>query len=183
MELKVHYELKPSDLWQVRMYYAYASYLAVVNLTCIVASAALIIAAWGNAPGWFRAVMLLFLSLFTVIQPLYLYLHSRHQLKKENPGALTLTFSDAGLLIENQGKTEMHPWKDILGVSKKPTLIILYTDEQHGYILTNRVLGKMRKQLLELIGEKRGVKRRQEGGKEGALPEGAKGKGKAEKAS
>ena len=158
MELKIQYTLRPSDLWQVRMYYAYASYLAVVNLVCIAASIILIIAAWEGAPGWFRGVMLLLLSLFTVIQPLYLYLHSRSQLKKEDLGELTLTFSDAGLKIENNGKEEQHPWKDILGISKKPTLIILYTDEQHGYILTNRVLGKARGQLLALIEEKRGTR-------------------------
>ncbi|MBQ9437091.1 MAG: YcxB family protein [Lachnospiraceae bacterium] len=136
------------------MYYAYASYLAVVNIICIASSIALIIALWRTAPGWLRTGMLLFLSLFTVVQPLFLYLHSRAMVKGKTE-ELELRFHENGLEIKADGAVEHHPWKDILSVSVKPTLLVVYTGENRGYILTNRVLGASRKDLLSFIREKR----------------------------
>lgn len=148
------YSVKPSDLWQVRMYYAYASYLAVVNIICIVASIALIIALWRTSADWFKVVMLIFLSLFTVVQPLFIYITSARQIGESMDG-LELVFDEYGLTIRTEGKSESHPWKDIVSITVRPTLVIVYTDASHGYILTNRVLKDTRKGLLEFAAEKR----------------------------
>ena len=148
MEFKYSYRIKTSDIWQVRMYYAYASYLAVVNLTCIAASLILIIMQWSKANSVFRAIMLVFLLLFTVIQPLVIYLTSIPQ-AKGNCEELTLVFNEKGMTVRTGGKEEQHPWKDIVSMTVRPTLVIVYTDASHGYILTNRVLGNTRKNFLD----------------------------------
>ena len=155
MEYSYNYKVKPTDLWQVRMYYAYASYLAMVNIIAIFASVALLIAFWRNGAPWVRLVLLLFLSLFTVIQPLYIYYDCNRQLKAQGEIELTLTFNDRGLTILTGGKTEKHPWRDIINVSVKPTLIVIYTGQSQGYILTNRVLGETRKGFLSFLREER----------------------------
>ncbi len=153
-EFHYRFQIRASDLWQVRMYYAYASYLAVVNITCIVASVVLIAALWQTSSGWFRGIMLAFVSLFTIVQPLVIYLNCLAQ-AKQNEEELDLTFHDKGLTIRILGEKEKHPWTDIVNVSVKPTLVIVYTDASHGYILTNRVLGDTRKDFLAFLKEHR----------------------------
>lgn len=154
MEFKYKYRLKPSDLWQFHMYYAYSSYLCIINIICILSSIVLIIKLWANSPAWFRAVMLLFLSLFTVIQPLSIYLRSVKQLKNNND-ELMLTFSDSGIDVFLNQKSEHKTWDQIINIIIKPTLIVIYTDREHGYILTNRVLKRTRRDFIKLIKEKR----------------------------
>lgn len=154
MEFKYKYRLKPSDLWQFHMYYAYSSYLCIINIICILSSIVLIIKLWANSPAWFRAVMLLFLSLFTVIQPLSIYLRSVKQLKNNND-ELMLNFSDSGIDVFLNQKSEHKTWDQIINIIIKPTLIVIYTDREHGYILTNRVLKNTRRDFIKLIKEKR----------------------------
>ena len=154
MEYSYSYRIKPSDLWQARMYYAYASYLATVNIICIFASIVLIAAFWKSSEPWVRLILLLFLSLFTVIQPLFIYHDCKKQLKgKDNE--ITLSFKNEGFTIHTQGKSEKHPYSDIVSFTVRPTLIIIYSGNNQGYILTNSVLGATRKNFIEFIRNKR----------------------------
>lgn len=154
MEFKYKYRLKPSDLWQFHMYYAYSSYLCIINIICILSSIVLIIKLWANSPTWFRVVLIFFLSLFTVIQPLSIFFRSVKQLKNNND-ELMLTFSDSGIDVFLNQKNEHKTWDQIINIIIKPTLIVIYTDREHGYILANRVLKNTRKDFIKLINEKR----------------------------
>ncbi len=153
MHYEFHYTVKPSDIRQVRMYYAYSSVLAVVNLVCIASSIALIVATWHTAAPWFKVAMAIFFSLFTVIQPLVIYITSRAQLRDGAP-ELTLAFSDEGILIREGGKSEKRAWDEVVSFTVRPTLVAVYTDEKHGYILTNRILGKERAAFIQDAGER-----------------------------
>ena len=42
-------------------------------------------------------------------------------------------------------------WENIRGFVKKPTIVILYMEDQNGYILNNKVLGNTRKDLIRLL--------------------------------
>ena len=155
MEFKYKFKLQPSDLWQFHMYYAYSSYLCIINIICILSSIVLLIQLWDNSPLWFRGVMLLFFSLFTVIQPCSIYLRSRKQLKN-NQDELELFFQEKGLTVTVNGKKEFKNWNQIQGIVLKPTLVAIYTDKNHGYILTNRILKDTKKQFRAFIQTKRG---------------------------
>ena len=152
MEFRYRYSIKPSDIWQVRMYYAYTSYLAAVNLVCIFASIVLIVTQWENAGGVFRAIMLVFLSLFLVIQPLVLYINAVAQAKGHQE-EIELVFAEAGLTIRIGEKTEKHPWSKLTSLAIKPTLVIVYIGAGSGYILTNRVLKDTRKEFISFVKE------------------------------
>ena len=154
MEYKYRYTIKPSDIWQVRMYYAYASYLAVVNLTCIAASIVLIVTQWRTAGPVFKTLMLIFLSLFLVIQPVVIYLTSIPQ-ARENDEEIELVFNDRGMTVRTEGREESIEWKGIVSMTVRPTLVIVYTDANHGYILTNRILNGTRKDFLEFAQARR----------------------------
>ncbi len=122
------------------MYYAYSSYLAVINIVCIVSSIALLIKLWPTSPAWFKGFLILFLMLFTVIQPLVVLARARATLKGSFP-ELELRFADDGLTIKTGGKEEHRSWAQIRGVLKKPTIVIVYVSDGNGYILRNGVLG------------------------------------------
>ena len=148
----------PSDLWQFHMYYAYSSYLCIVNIICIISSIALIIELWDNSPGWFQGVLLLFFSLFTIIQPLSIYFRARRQAATYGD-ELELAFDDNGIRVSQNGRTEEKSWKQVIQITIKPTMVVIYTDMEHGYILTGRVLGKSKKEFIGLLKTKRGAKK------------------------
>ena len=158
MEFRYQYQVRPSDLWQMQMYYTYSSYLSIINVICIVSSIALLYSLWATAPWWLRSMLLLFLSLFTVIQPLGVYRRAKKVLK-ENTDTLQLTLNDHGIEIIVGDRKEFKNWNQIQGIVLKPTLVAIYTDKNHGYILTNRILKDSKKEFRAFVKEKR-IKRK-----------------------
>ena len=158
MEFRYQYQVRPSDLWQMQMYYTYSSYLSIINVICIVSSIALLYSLWATAPWWLRIMLLLFLSLFTVIQPVGVYRRAKKVLN-ENTDTLQLTLNDQGIEIIVGDRKEFKNWNQIQGIVLKPTLVAIYTDKNHGYILTNRILKDSKKEFRAFVKEKR-IKRK-----------------------
>ena len=152
MSYNYKYRVKISDLWQASMYYAYSSYMGVVNLVCIAASIALIISRWKDASDLLRTVLVLFLLTFTVIQPLIIWLRARASLGGVYP-LLELTFSQEGITIETDGQRQFKNWKSVRGIVKKPTLLVIYMEDGKGYILRNGVLKDTRQGLFKLVSD------------------------------
>ena len=158
MEFRYQYQVRPSDLWQMQMYYTYSSYLSIINVICIVSSIVLLYSLWATAPWWLRIMLLLFLSLFTVIQPVGVYRRAKKVLN-ENTDTLQLTLNDQGIEIIVGDRKEFKNWNQIQGIVLKPTLVAIYTDKNHGYILTNRILKDSKKEFRAFVKEKR-IKRK-----------------------
>lgn len=154
MKFSYKYKVMPSDLWQFHMYYAYSSYLCIINIICIISSITLIFALWENSPGWFRGVLIFFLSLFTVIQPSSIYLRAKKQADMYKD-ELELSFDDDGIIVKQNGNTEEKRWNQVLRIIVKPTMVVIYTDVEHGYILTSRVLKETKKDFVKLVKSKR----------------------------
>ena len=155
MEYKYQYQVQPSDLWQLQMYYTYSSYLAIINIIFIVSSIALLYALWGTSPWWLRILLLFFLSLFTVIQPAGVYLRAKKALK-DNHDTLELAINDQGIEVALGGQKEFKNWAQVQGIVLKPTLVAIYTDKNHGYILTDRILKDSKKEFRAFIKTRRG---------------------------
>ena len=144
------YRVKTSDLWQASMYYSYSSYMGVVNAVFIVSVIVLIYSRWNVSSDIARAVMVFLLLLFTVIQPAVIWRRAAAMLGGEDR-MVTLVFSQSGLTVETDGKSQQKAWGDIRGVVKKPTILIIYVDDGNGYILRNSVLGKTKEELYDLV--------------------------------
>lgn len=150
MEFRYRYQTRVSDLWQLSMYYAWSSYLAVINLVCIGAAIALIVSCWQEAGFLFRCAMIVFLCMFPAIQPTVVWFKARRQLSR-NVGEIELYFNRSGLTITAEGKQIFRNWGQIKRVVVKPTLAVVYVDDVHGYILSNRVLGDTREKFLSFV--------------------------------
>ena len=72
---------------------------------------------------------------------------------------LELTVNDQGIEVKVGDKTEFKNWSQVQGIVIKPTLVAIYTDKNHGYILTNRILKNTKAQFRAFIKTKRGMRK------------------------
>lgn len=143
MKYQFKYETKASDLWQLSMYGIYRSIVGLVNVIFTAAMIVLMIRFFKDASLGYRMLMILGLSLFTVIQPIVIY----NRAKKQLSGMATdmeIGFDDFGVHVRSDNEKSSIKWKNIKGIAKQPTLVIVYSSKTHGFILTNKVLGKER---------------------------------------
>lgn len=143
MKYQYTYRTTAFELWQLSMYYTYGSMVGVCNGIFTVAVIALTVTRWSAAGNTWRLLLILSCLLFPVIQPLLVYLKASGQaagIKQDTE----VGFDDDGIHIQVGDQKSDIGWKAIKRVSKKPTMIIVFSDTTHGFVLTNRVLGKER---------------------------------------
>lgn len=144
------YEIQVSDLWKASMYYAWSSYLAVINSVCIVSSVLLLIVKYESSPGWFRILMILFFMAFTVFQPLIILARSSVRLQGKERH-IRLHFTLESVQVTAGDKTQVLSWADVMGLSVKRAIVIVYLKNGEGYILNNKVLGRDRAGFIEMV--------------------------------
>lgn len=150
MEYKYKSEVKASDLWKMAMQRTYKSVVGVVNIVFTVAMIVLFIRFFGTTSSVLRGLMLFGLFLFPVIQPLCIYGMSVKQLENL-PKDMELTFSDRGVLVETGGKSQTLKWSRIRNAIKRKNMIVVMSDDSHGYMLTDRVLGDEKESFFEYL--------------------------------
>lgn len=141
MKFKFKYRNTAFEYWQLAMYYTYGSIVGICNIIFTAAMIALTVRFWTESSSFVRLLLLLACGLFTVFQPLHVYLQSKEKMKAVQQ-EIELSFDDKGIYVKSGEKTEQLSWKRIKKVSKKPGMIIIFSDTVHGYVLSSRVLGK-----------------------------------------
>lgn len=150
MDYKFKCDVKASDLWKMAMKRTYKSIVGVVNVVFTVAMIALVIRFWGEASSFMRSVMVIGCLLFPVIQPLATYGKSAKQLE-DMPKDMELSFDDRGVHVETGSKSEDIRWKKISNAIKRSNMIIVMSDDRHGYMFTNRVLGDQKESFYQYL--------------------------------
>lgn len=129
-----------AELWQLSMYYIYGSMAGVCNLVFTAAMIALCVSKWQEAPVFYRCLIAAGCLLFPVIQPSLVYVKAKKQ-----AAAITqdtqVGFNDSGMHVVFGGERSSISWNKIRRVSKKPTMIVVFSDKTHGFVFTNKVLG------------------------------------------
>ena len=67
------------------------------------------------------------------------------------PKDMELTFSDRGVLVETGGKSQTLKWSRIRNAIKRKNMIVVMSDDSHGYMLTDRVLGDEKESFFEYL--------------------------------
>ena len=153
MRYKYTYRTTARDLWQLCMYYIYGSLAGLCNIIFTVAAFALGFSRWDQAQGIVRCLIVLGCCLFTVIQPLMIYAKA----KKQAAGITQdtqVSIDDNGLYIRVGDDTSQLPWKSVKRISRKPAMIIIFSDTTHGFIFTNRVLGNEKEEFYRYASSK-----------------------------
>ena len=94
-----------------------------------------------SSPAIIKGLLLFGLTLFPVIQPLATYGMCVKQLE-DMPGDMELTFSDRGIHVRAGESTEDLSWKKVKNAIRRKNMIVILSDETHGYMITNRELGQ-----------------------------------------
>lgn len=155
MKFKFKYRNTAFEYWQLAMYYTYGSIVGICNIIFTAAMIALTVRFWTESSSFVRLLLLLACGLFTVFQPLYVYLQSKEKMKAVQQ-EIELSFDDKGIYVKSGEKTEQLSWKRIKKVSKKPGMIIIFSDTVHGYVLSSRVLGKEKEEFYAFVVSKAG---------------------------
>ena len=150
MEYKYMCDVKASDLWKMAMVRTYKAAIGVVNIVFTVAMILLVFRFWKTAPDILRILMIFGCLVFPVIQPLATYGMCVKQLENM-PRDMELKFDDVGVHVSTGGQSELIRWNKVRNAIKRDNMIVVMSDDSHGYMLTNRVLGDQKQEFYEFL--------------------------------
>jgi len=141
--MKYKYKYKPTafDIWQLSMYSTYGSIVGVCNLIFTVAMLLVTVKFWGDVNSFLRAILVIGICLFPVIQPLVVYVRAKRQVAM-TPHVMEIGFDDNGIHVKTEKQCSNIGWNAVKGVLKKPSIIVIFSTNKHGFILNNKVFGK-----------------------------------------
>ncbi len=146
------YRSAPQDLVRLSLDHVYHEYTAIINIVFTVAMVCLLVARW-NAWGILGNIMILLgVMVFPVFQPLAMYMRSR-QIIMDNPGEIDLTIDESAIHVKAHDKTESIKWEKVAGIYFSKGLLVLYPDQKHGYVLTERIVGQEMQPLTDFCKE------------------------------
>jgi hypothetical protein len=87
---------------------------------------------------------------FPVIQPLATYGMCVKQLENM-PRDMELRFDDVGVHVSTGGQSELIRWNKVKNAIKRSNMIVVMSDDSHGYMLTNRVLGDQKQEFYDFL--------------------------------
>ena len=150
MKYKYMCDVKASDLWKMAMVRTYKAAIGVVNIVFTVAMILLVFRFWKTAPDILRVLMIFGCLVFPVIQPLATYGMCVKQLENM-PRDMELKFDDVGVHVSTGGQSELIRWNKVRNAIKRSNMIVVMSDDSHGYMLTNRVLGNEKEELYDFL--------------------------------
>ncbi|MGN9164378.1 YcxB family protein [Tissierellaceae bacterium HCP3S3_D8] len=150
MKYKFNYQTSAFDLWQLSMFGIYGSIIGVCNIIFTVAILLLATKFWEDVSRFIKILLIISISLFTVIQPIAVYIRAKRQIATV-PQDMEIGFDDNGIHIKTSNQNSDLKWSTIKGVIKKPSMIIIFTTMKHGFIITNKMLGKQKETFYDYI--------------------------------
>ena len=133
------YRTSAKDLWLMSMYYTYGSIVGVCNIIFTAAMFVVTPVLWENVNDIMKVLLIFGCCIFTIFQPLLVWNKARN-IAKGIQYDTNLVFDDSGMHIHINHEHADVAWKKIAKIAKKPTMLIVYSDAVHGYVLTNKTL-------------------------------------------
>ena len=119
----------------------YSSLVGVCNIIFAVAMILLAVRFWDQAGDILQALLFLACLIIPVIQPLCVYMKAKAQ-ASVIPQGTELNFGEDGIQVTLGSEQQFIRWNKVRGVTRETGMVIVYTDDRHGYMLTNRIMGK-----------------------------------------
>lgn len=154
MENQLRYEIKltAKDFWKFSMYHSNGGVMGVFNLLFTLAALFALVTRFATLSVAYRGLLAVCVLMFTVWQPFLLYLKARKQanLPAMQQGML-LIFSEQGLHITQGEQTVEYAWEDMGRLDKIPSMVILYMDRVHAYLIPEVALGDTKEEFYEMV--------------------------------
>ena len=159
MRYEYTYRNTTSDFFKFYIGNVYSQWTGIIGVVFTGAMIALIVSRWGESGMIFRAVMVIGLLLFPVVQPLGLWLRSMKASESIKPET-TLLFDEKGMGICVQLHSQRIPWGKNASVVKRPGLLVVTPDGMHLYLLPDRVTGEKKEELYAFLRDRAGCSSR-----------------------
>lgn len=153
MKYKFHYQTEAADIWKLSMYGIYGSMLGMVNIIFTAAMLLLAVRFWPSVNIFIKILLIIAASLFTVVQPLAIYMRAKRQTETIHQD-MEIGFDDKGIHVKTSAGNSDLKWSMIRGVTRKSSMIIIYTTDKHGFVLTNKTLGKQKEDFYKYVASK-----------------------------
>lgn len=151
IELKM--KITTRDLWVFSMYHSNRGFQGVFNIIFTLAWFYLLITQELDIPR--RIAYLVCAMMFSVIQPLLLYLKSMKQAKTDAiRQEFILSIQEKGLKVTRANSSGEFAWEDIYKTMFYPNLIIIYVDIRRAYLIPKRYWKENQKELIQILKEK-----------------------------
>lgn len=137
------------------LYHTYNSMAGVINIVFTGSMIGLAFKFWATANLLQASIILFGCFWFPVIVPIGTYLKHKRSLKNF-PAGMELGFNDYGMQIKLQGEQQSIPWKKLSKIAIEPNMVIIYSDNRHGYMLSNKNMGLDRKEFISYLHQKAG---------------------------
>lgn len=152
MRYEYTYRNTPGDYWKFRMENHYRNWTGLVSVIYTLSLLVLTVAKWNSTNGLGKALLLIFLLVFPVIQPLCVYFISIRDAQAIKADT-TLYFDEKGMEIKVIKHLQRIPWKSFVPGEKgggmvinRSSMLVVIPDQIHAYLLPNRVFeGKEKK--------------------------------------
>ncbi len=158
MKYQFKNEVTAMDFWRLVMRRTYRSTAGVCNLVFTAAMFVLVFRFWITASDFYKGLMLFGCLLFPVIQPIVIYGKSKKQ-AAALPKGMELAFDERGLHVKTQDAASDIPWSNIRNIVKEAHMIAVFSDNVHGYILTDKMLGGQKQEFYEYVLAKANLKK------------------------
>lgn len=153
-ELELKVKIRTKDLWQFSMYHTNGGVMGVFNVLFTAAALFLLITQWGTLSSGYRVLLVACVLMFPVIQPLMLFQKAARQAKAPAvQGMMTLCFSGSGLTVMQGEQKAEFTWEQIGRVDKQPTMLVIYMDRVHAYLVPKDQTEAQQEELLALLRE------------------------------
>lgn len=147
-----HVQLTVKDLWQFSLYHSYKGFMGIFNVLFTIAALYVLIMNWPEMAVSQKALMILCVLMFTVIQPSMLYLKAARQSKvpavKE---PMQLVFAEESISIAQNGQEAVINWDQVGRVEGTPFMLIFYMDRVHAYLIPKTLMGAQEAEFRALI--------------------------------
>lgn len=153
MEYTFKSDVKPKDLFKIAMIRIYKNFTGIINVVFTVAMVCLAVRFFKDAVPFFKGMMIFGIIMFPILQPLAIYSRSVKQLENL-PAQMDIHFDDKGMEINCDGKSQFLPWSKITNAFKQLNMIVIMSDDKHGYMLTDRVLGAKKDEFFDFVCDK-----------------------------
>ena len=147
MKYEYTYRNTPEDYWLFRMENYYRNWTGLVSVVFTASILALMFSKWNATNGLGKALLILFLLLFPVFQPLLVYFVSIRDAQAIKVDT-TLSFDGKGMEIRVRQHRQRISWKDFIPdkqgggtVMLRKSMLVIVPDQAHAYLIPNRALG------------------------------------------
>jgi hypothetical protein len=138
------YRNTPEDYWLFRMENYYRNWTGLVSVVFTLSIAALAFAKWNATNGLGKVLLVIFLIIFPVFQPLLTYFRSIRDAQAIKVDT-TLSFDMKGMYIRVLDHKQTIPWNSFVPdnegagmVVLRKHMLVIIPDQIHAYLIPNR---------------------------------------------